>query len=589
MNSDILTKFNSFVFRTRNYFFVGIRKVRLSFTQINIIITLVAFSILSLFVRVDFDGGHEGYLITSAIAEKTGYVAFRDFFSLYGPVLPFIHSLAIINVDYAAICLRIFDTLLITGSIFLILNLIRFQTFVPNIRYRYLLFSALTWFSLTYFFFGQIQHPWSSTLATFMQFLIITLLLSLFQGGSRKSTEILKLNSVSMILAILPYTRLNVGIATLLSTIFLLCLIAFKSDRQRRKIFNIIGITAIYSASVIIYFVYQGTWSLLYEQSIVTPAKVMTSQWMVGSQNWNAIPTLLNYFFKSIPVIFLTLLYLKVHASNPLSPFFRRKLRARSRIGFSIAIVVALYIFISRNSSDWLYQRIIVFLAVFGVLLALCQIFYEIVVKKFERIESYFFPVLVSFFGLAGITQIYPTHDPRHIWWGMPFLILCIPLVLDQPKNGEYKIFKFERFIVLISLIMAPLLVFSLNMTLNVPRETLGYASPFKGMQVSQSKLLQLESEYRFLRKHISGTEKAYFQCGYGETYWEPSFDGTYHSKSLWFIDFSMFPGAPVPEYNFKPGDLMIICGSPQYQINIANKYGLTIFDSESVIGIGRY
>ncbi len=34
--------------------------------------------------------------------------------------------------------------------------------------------------------------------------------------------------------------------------------------------------------------------------------------------------------------------------------------------------------------------------------------------------------------GLAGLTQVYPTHDSRHIWWGLPLGMLALAWTVQR-------------------------------------------------------------------------------------------------------------------------------------------------------------
>jgi hypothetical protein len=79
-----------------------------------------------------------------------------------------------------------------------------------------------------------------------------------------------------------------------------------------------------------------------------------------------------------------------------------------------------------------------------------------------------------------------------------------------------------------------------------------------------------------------------YFQCGIDETHWLATFDGRYHSKSLWFVDLSFYPGHPKPQYPTEVGDQLIICGDSNRQSRVASELGFAMIARSKHLAIAE-
>ena len=561
----------------------------LSISRLNLILAFIILFFLLFFMRLDFDGGHEGYLLSTAIALKDGNKMFLDFYSLYGPILPLVHSLAILNQDYANLCLRIFDDLIIASICFLFLNLIRFKNI--SIRYGYLVFTIIVWVCLSYFFFGQTQLAWSSTLALLFQIILLNLICNVYTDLSDKSSKYLSEIGIATMLVVLPLTRLNTGLLTNFVTLVFMFLMSHKNAKFQKTWVRVTLLGTLFSGVVLFYFYIQGSLRSMYEQSLVMPIRLMTSSYVVGSDNWNALPVIGNYFVRSLPFIFLLLIGLSIFDRMQYFKLFSA-LKAKFFKGFLISIVTIFFGFIlitmlhSTQRLAWSYSRLIVFLTIFGIIAALYLLFSEVIFEKLRFFHIRFPVVLLCLYGLSGIIQIYPTHDARHIWMGLPFLLLALPLFIEKlnwrSPSGDVAFIT----ILLLSLPVFPLMISGAIHTYSPQRVSVDFSAPFKGMLVYPADYTRLKSEFLFLKKHLAPTQTAFFECGHGQTYWEATFDGNYHSQSKWFVDFSDFPGVPSPDWQMKNDDLLIICGEPSIQAAMASKFKVSIFDSNEYLAI---
>ena len=550
------------------------------------------FLVLFVFRRLDFDGGHEGYLLTTAIAQADGFQIYKDYFSLYGSVLPWIQSLVVsISGFQSAINLRILDSLLVAVVFFLILNLRRFIGLQKHGLSQVFLMSGVTWLCLAYFFNGMSQHPWSSTIALAIQLLIVNMLLWLLDLPVGNRSIYIPIFGIGVLLALIPFTRLNVGIATMASTYFILISFSRFFPTYRFSALPIFVINTIGMMIFFAYFLLSNSISDLIEQSILIPRRVFTSSWMVGPENWNAIPVLSRYFWISLPPIILVIFC--VLALNKKGIDIDSKLEKKLIIGLPITLGMVLAFCLRVSQMEfWLYQRLIVFIMVFGVILAIVliarHVFEAFLKSRNSNQKTDLSLIIIAFFGLSGIVQVYPTHDPRHIWWGLPLLIVLAPLALSQsrflPKTYQgtmiYKLF--------VLTLASAVFVAGAQKTLSVDRLIIEFDAPFKGMEVKANTYKKLKSEFMFLKQNLDSQSKVFFQCGVEETHWLASFDGNYHSKSPWFVDLSFYPGHPKPKYLVEIGDQMIICGDRVRQGEIAAEFDFTIIAKSEYLAIAE-
>ena len=565
---------------------------RNNYGRLNLIISSTIFVFLLLFARFDFDGGHEGYILTTALAQRAGYTMFLDFYSIYGPVLPFVHSLAILDPEYALIFIRVFDDLTIALICFLFLNLIRFKS-IP-IKYEYLVFTVIAWVSLSYFFFGQTQLAWSSTLAVLFQIALLNFMCRIYSGISTGSRNFLPEFGTSVLLVALPLTRLNSGLLTNFITLVFMLIMAFRNTKFKWIMIRISIMSALLTLFIIVYFYLNNTLRLMYEQCFLLPVKLMTSNYVAGQENWNALPVILNYFLRSLPLIALFLLVLIfLDRTQLLSKFLDKGNKLTYRLMISILAVtfglLLVYLLQSTERLAWGYSRFIVFVTIFGIIAALYLIISEVFFEKFNSVHIHFPIVLAALYGLCGIIQIYPTHDARHIWYGLPFLILTLPLFMGRLnwRSSREDVWSFT-----LSLLILPMLCLMISgivHTSSAERVAIDFNAPYKGMLVKPSEYIRLKSEFLFLEKHLKPNQKAFFECGHGQTYWQATFDGEYYSQSKWFVDFSDFPGVPSPDWNLVKDDVMIICGDPSVQASMAYKFNVSIFDSNEYLAIAVY
>jgi len=562
------------------------------YSPLNLIISSTIFMVLLVFARFDFDGGHEGYILTTALAQRAGHTMFLDFYSIYGPILPFVHSLAILDPEYALFFLRVFDDLTIALICFLFLNLIRFKNI--SIKYEYLVFTVIAWVSLSYFFFGQTQLAWSSTLALLFQIALLNFMCKIYSGTSTGSRNFLPEFGISVMLVVLPLTRLNSGLLTNFVTLVFMNIMAFRNTKFKGIAMRVTLMSALLTIFFIFYFYLNDTLRLMYEQWLLLPIKLMTSNYVTGQDNWNALPVIVNYFVRSLPLIVLFLVVLSfLDRKQLLSKFLDKGNKLTYRILIAmLALTCGLLLVFLLQSIDrlaWGYSRFIVFITIFGIVAALYLIISEVIFERFRSFQIHFAIVLGSIYGLCGIIQIYPTHDARHIWYGLPFLILTLPLFIDRLnwRSSREDVSTFTLSFLILPMLC--LMISGIVHTTSAERVAIDFNAPYKGMLVKSSEYIRLKSEFLFLGRHLKPNQKAFFECGHGQTYWQATFDGEYHSQSKWFVDFSDFPGVPSPDWNLVEGDVMVICGDPSVQASMASKFKVSIFDSNDYLAIAVY
>jgi hypothetical protein len=547
-------------------------------------------------VRLGFDGGHEGYLATTAIAQANGYLIFRDYFSLYGPILPIFHSLiANFEPSYISILLRISDDFVTVGIIYGILSLRKKVSCLYSISSTIFYASALTWLYGAYFLFGMEQHAWSSNLATFIQILILN---SFLRNESNSSRFYVKFKPalVAVLLLVLLLTRLNVGILSILALLLYTFLAANKSQA---KLFIQASFFFVFFLFIFIVTLWRiGILENYFLDSILIPKRVFTDYDLYGPNNWNSIPVLVNYFFKSIP--FILVFFFIAKFKNIFFNFLLNLIFFTSPLLIVSTLIFYFFGPFGTPQSDFLfkvYQRHLVFLMCLGIMAALSILVLIIkswikarILKGQEARESNS-PIdsanfLILLFGIAGIAQVFPTHDARHIWWGLPLLILGTYIFLTSSERRFPNLDIVQKLLGLVTVFSILLGSLGLFSNMSSDRRTIDFEVAAKGLQVYPDEYLKMKTEFEFLKTYLPSNQKAFFQCGEGETHWIPSFDLIYHSKSKWFIDLSFYKGYPQPDYALRKGDILVICGNDERQRIIADKFDVEVIESIKSIGL---
>ena len=88
-----------------------------------ILFSLATFLVWCVFARLDFDPHHDGYMLAQAIAIRDGLSEHADVFGQYGPLTPWLQSLALRLPLDPVLAIRITNAALLSLSVYLLTEL----------------------------------------------------------------------------------------------------------------------------------------------------------------------------------------------------------------------------------------------------------------------------------------------------------------------------------------------------------------------------------------------------------------------------------------------------------------------------------
>lgn len=499
------------------------------------VLALTSFIVLLPFAALDFDDHHDGYMLAQAIAISDGLAIHSDIFGQYGPVTPWIHSLFLSLPLGPAVALRVGNSALIALTIFFLADFARVAPPVWRVSCKAGLLAAATWLIFADVWFGVTMLPWSSVV---VMVLLVGSLYALARAASASTAEKRGASNAwallgGALLGVAPFSRLNVGLAAMVITVTLLTWVSF-SRRLRREFIGLYSVAAI-GSFLLVPLVLLTTDSLgdFVQQALLWPV-----QWGVSATNdWATGPSLIKIFSSQILPVGAFLSYLIVSWVQPARG-------ANKTLGFLASpvagVVLGLVIvvwevrntapkFLSKVVSDslaWadlrnlLFSTYTEFLHFFLVLAAVlsCVVMTKALVSLMQRRDTWvwLFPLVLSVFVLAMFTQLVPTWDSRHIWWGLPLGLLLVYCVIDVVQSSQAKtstpliaLLPIVGFVAVLALIAAPV-------HLAAPRTQAPADSVAQGMRLGVAEARLLQNEQDFLRKHLTVGQRAIFITAYG-------------------------------------------------------------------------
>ena len=176
--------------------------------------------------------------------------------------------------------------------------------------------------------------------------------------------------------------------------------------------------------------------------------------------------------------------------------------------------------------------KIIDLFIVMSIVVALVTCITQVFIYVFrERSSRRVTPwLLLGGLALSGLTQVFPTWDPRHEWWGAPIgLLLLFALVqtistLNRPTGNPLML------LVLGTLVMA---VFSGSAYLGFERVEGERGSLIEGMSVSPQELTRISQDTKFLGQQLPGAKPVVYLVWDGDL---SILDGRYRSADAYFV-----------------------------------------------------
>ena len=406
------------------------------------------------FVRLDFDRNHDGYMLTVAMAHHAGLDIHGEVASQYGPLPTWTQELFLHLPIAPAFALRIWTVLLLAGTAAIIADLGR----VAPQRWRLNLWAssgaAVVWALMCDRWLGITLHPWSSVLAAFLTSVAMHCWVQAEARVERgKPTHARWLFVASGVaIGLSPFARINVGLAAIIGT----WSVALLTDRLREtregNETDQVRILRSYSLGLVVGLVlpllrlgWTGSIGAYIEQSILTPL-----EWS-GSSDWQPRAYLERAFGEFLPIVAILVIAIavisRIGAQAPWSPrrgllqprTIRALLTVLATLGAGLATVRW---FVAKINTDGagnsLIQKLtshewgafttffldIGLIATTATAIGLAALYIRALLGR-RRLDSEVIAMMIAgALGLAGLTQVYPTHDSRHIWWGLPLGLL---------------------------------------------------------------------------------------------------------------------------------------------------------------------
>lgn len=415
------------------------------------------------FMSLDFDRHHDGYMLNVAIAHHEGLDLHRQVASQYGPVThwtqePFLHLPVA-----PAISLRLWTVLILALTAGVIADIGRAAPACWRITPMASRLAGLIWILMCDLWIGVSMYPWSSVLASLLLVVALHRWVSAEQHVSAPSSRRARVDYTiaGLCIGLTVFTRINVGLAAVCGvSIFLLIsarLSAPAVDKTRAAALArrhvLIGIMVGLALPALRLLWTQAIPDYI-EQSILQPIA-----WS-RSSGWNPIPVLWQTFKQNVGAVvsLLVILTLRLRATRR-NPQPARRLATELIVAGAVAwigivrvthpesVIVNPRVMLSEaiaypwgSFTNAFLHLGLVSTAVAAVAIACMFLFARNWRDALGR-EAHVVGV-VAVLAVANLVQIYPTHDSRHIWWGLPIGVLLLIWSLStmrrstHPRNG---------------------------------------------------------------------------------------------------------------------------------------------------------
>jgi hypothetical protein len=567
----------------------------------SITLGVAALCLMLPFARLDFDRHHDGIMLGAAIAVKDGLHVQGDAFAQYGPVTSWLQALSMFLPVSPALAIRVLNVILIAVVVFLLADIGRIRPMYWPTRLWAGRLAAATWVAVADVFAWVPMLPWSSTVAAALSAgALYCIVRSLHDAeAERASTAKRWACAGGFLVGAMPFTRVNVGLATIAVVLTIGVVLSFFRVRESACARLVLaGLFSSLAFFVLVLFV-TGSLGAWWQQSIVWPTK-----WQDGTSSTMNVDALKS----TVRALRVPLLVVSV-AAVAVKVLGRRRQRARS--GFAVAnvifgISILAYFFLRGNqpgaigaarvagSSDWLPRtsstiNYLAFLSwsviLVAPLFALVTVCLTIAGRHDRRSAVAW--IMLGGFGVAGLVQVWPVSDSRHYWWGLPLGLLFLFSIPDEGV-GEHAA-ALHRFNPYVLGLLPSLLIAGGAGTayLAVPRQAAPDDSATSGMLMSADPTNlamaaePLDGDFEAMHRSVPDGRSTLFYVNDGIF---SSFDGHYHSIDPYFVYWGLVP--PVRE---RLADRPFIVVDNEHILGIQaelNDFGYTLVERATTISI---
>jgi hypothetical protein len=520
------------------------------------LLALATFLVLIPVARLDFDRHHDGYMLAQAMAVHEGAAIHRDAFAQYGPVTPWLQSLALYLPTGPGLALRLFTALVIAATVFMMADLGRATPSSWPIRRWPALLAAFSWVVLADFWLGIPMLPWASVLAAAFGVAVLYCFgtsARQAQLGKPTSTKIAAFSG-GLVAGIIPFTRLNAGIMVIALLIVIGAGVALRGRALTRQIpaWGLAG-AALSFSGVVVALILTGSLRFFWQQSVLWPLR-----WSSGpGYGRDAVSVIVQDFIAQLLPISLCLSALTLFAILRTRHAFKRYQTLAAAYSLVVGLVIAVILTRQGLASHvdipgsqpsgplalWevittpnvSYLTFFLFLAVILALLVAFAIVIAWVRHRTFPAAGTSWLLLVGL-TVVGCSQIYPVPESRHEWWGLPVGLLLIFSVVHRfvpPKRPIQNP-------LLIPIAFVTLMAIGSGWAyLGNPRVAGTAGTITEGMLVDRASQDSIDSDVRLIRDALPGQGSAIFVAGNGDA---SVLTGTYRSLDAFFVSWGNVP-----------------------------------------------
>lgn len=499
--------------------------------------SIVLWNLISIY-RSDPDGNHDGIMLAPAIAVRDGLLPNRDFFSLYGPITPFLQGTWLKVTGGALLQLRYFSL-----AVILLTAVLTFHLTSKFLTKKLAIAICLAWLST-----GPSGLPWSSLILNFFYLVIIWL----YYSSSIRNEEAAK-KGIYFCIGILCAMTFFVRVQMLITFVLIFALIFF-TERNKWKFslyFATGGIVAFITSGI--FLVKSGALIPFVEQGIIWAAS------FYGSPRIDRSYILNLFWFPLIAIMTFAFIRLRVYkrSERPDSDISWRLMAVFSTLLFSILSfadrsmfqslfsVKALLLTASWNFSHWLG-----FCAVSIGILLLLIVMKELTRSNAVQIKNLLRDNAALLIATSSLTQLYPFYDLWHIWFITPILVVGLS------SNTIFRNFVAENFSRFFSLLIIFISVSSLFTLISHKGESYDFKAPIlRGMKSEVPNAEALDDSLIRLAKYGS-TGHIKFICPIGLY---AVANGKYMANDLNYVNWGNFYDS-----RFREIEQVFICESSQ-------------------------
>ena len=434
------------------------KKLRLRLA-LSVGLSLLVATLASLHITRQFDLHHQGLIASKLIALSESKSIHSEVFSQYGPLLTW-SQLPLQSLGQSAIITIAVWTVLVLGiTTFMLVDLGRVAPASWMAPQWLTATAGLLWVALDPTWREGSLTGWSSLLA---DALIVGAIYSFALGhsamqavtkGPRTAQVTFALSG--LLIGIAPFARINSGIAASMVLAVVVALMVLNAGKSR-EVGKLLGSGFALGLAIPTFsLVVTGSLGDYWNQSVIGPFQWASTA--VEPGYWNTWQGLLDRFAvsanRALPILLLALLLMGISAwllRKEQTKLARFALSASGIVflvlGGYLSGAVELGLRFARNpgysiaefftdSQSRLYQEGLFFF-VFSFLIfasfVLARILSNARLQQGQLTNSDIFELLLWGLALSLLIQIVPTYDTRHVWWGLPLVVLALLRFLSQ-------------------------------------------------------------------------------------------------------------------------------------------------------------